>query len=54
MQMAEEVLRSFVAFPVEARDKEFFNLDMDAMLTLVEVITEFQQTPILYIKNFRK
>lgn len=52
--LAEAALKTFVAFPSEARDKEYFNLDMDAMLTLVTVITEFQQTPLVYIEGIKK
>ena len=49
---AKELLTTFVAQPVEARDIEFFNMDQEALLTMVNVITEFQQTPFLFIKNF--
>ena len=51
---AKELLTTFVAQPVEARDIEFFNMDQEALLTMVNVITEFQQTPFLFIKNFGK
>ncbi|ASG29869.1 hypothetical protein CBG60_00335 [Fusobacterium animalis] len=49
---AKELLTTFVAQPAEARDIEFFNMDQEALLTMVNVITEFQQTPFLFIKNF--
>lgn len=49
----EEALKTFIAYPVEARDKEFFNLDLDAMTNIVEFIIDFQQTPILFIENFK-
>ena len=49
---AKELLTTFVAQPVEARDIEFFNMDQEALLTIVNIITEFQQTPFLFIKNF--
>lgn len=51
---AKELLTTFVAQPVEARDIEFFNMDQEALLTMVNVITEFQQTPFLFIENFGK
>ncbi len=50
----EKTLKAFVAFPVEARDKEFFNLDTEAMGGLVELILDFQQTPFLFIENFKE
>ena len=49
---AKELLTTFVAQPAEARDIEFFNMDQEALLTMVNIITEFQQTPFLFIKNF--
>ena len=49
---AKELLTTFVAQPAEARDIEFINMDQEALLTMVNVITEFQQTPFLFIKNF--
>jgi hypothetical protein len=52
IELGNETLKNFVAFPIEARNIEFFNLDQDALLTLVNVITKFQQTPFLFIKNF--
>ena len=36
----------------EARDIEFFNMDQEALETITVIITEFQQTPFLFIKNF--
>ena len=48
----KELLINFIAQPIEARDIEFFNMDQEALETVVTVITEFQQTPFLFIKNF--
>ena len=53
-KIIDEMLKTFVAFPTEARDKEFFNLDMEAMTNLIETITDFQQTPCLFIENFKR
>jgi len=50
----KEFLKTFIAFPVEARDLEFFNLDLDAMGMLMEAITTFQITPSLFIEKFGK
>lgn len=50
----EKTLNAFIAFPVEARNKEFFNLDTEAMGGLVELILDFQQTPFLFIENFKE
>lgn len=50
----KELLTNFIAQPIEARDIEFFNMDQEALETVVTVITEFQQTPFLFIKNFEK
>jgi len=36
----------------KARDIEFFNMDQEALETITVIITEFQQTPFLFIKNF--
>lgn len=49
----ETTLKTFIAFPVEARDKEYFNLDLEAMTNIVEFILDFQQTPILFLENFK-
>lgn len=54
IQQATEVLKKFVAYPIEARDIEFYNLDLDAMTNLVQIIMNFQQTPSLFIKHFKK
>ena len=50
----KELLINFIAQPIEARDIEFFNMDQEALETVVTVITEFQQTPFLFIKNFEE
>jgi len=50
----KELLANFIAQPIEARDIEFFNMDQEALETVVTVITEFQQTPFLFIKNFEE
>ena len=50
----KELLTNFIAQPIEARDIEFFNMDQEALETVVTVITEFQQTPFLFIKNFEE
>ena len=49
---AKELLTTFIAQPAEARDIEFFNMDQEALETITVIITEFQQTPFLFIKNF--
>lgn len=54
IELVDEMLKKFIAFPVEARDKDFFNLDMEAMTNLIEFISDFQQTPFLFIENFRR
>lgn len=54
MKSIEETLKTFIAFPVEARDKEYFNLDLEAMTKIIEFIIEFQQTPFLFISNFKE
>lgn len=53
MKAVETTLKTFVAYPVEARDKEYFNLDLEAMTNIVEFILDFQQTPILFLENFK-
>ena len=52
LAIGKKLLNTFIAQPAEARDIEFFNMDQEALLTMVNVITEFQQTPFLFIKNF--
>ena len=54
IERAEKILLNFIAFPVEARDKEYFNLDMEAMTNISTLIVDFQQTPFLYIESFRE
>lgn len=54
LKIGQLVLSKFIAHPAEARDIEFFNLDMDSMITVIEVIQEFQNTPSLFIENFGK
>ena len=47
------ILKSFIATPIEAREIEYFNLDMNTMSELIGIITEFQTTPFLYIEGTR-
>nr|DAI75258.1 MAG TPA: hypothetical protein [Caudoviricetes sp.] len=54
IERAEKILLNFIAFPIEARDKEYFNLDMEAMTNISTLIVDFQQTPFLYIESFRE
>ena len=54
IERAEKILLNFIAFPVEARDKEYFNLDMEAMTNISTLIVDFQQTPFLYIERKNK
>lgn len=49
-----EILSKFIAFPIEARTLEFYNLDMEAMGNITELIMDFQTTPILFLENFRE
>lgn len=54
MQSAEEILKKFIAYPVEARDIEFFNLDFSALENIVSWITDFQNTPLLFLDHFKE
>ena len=52
LAIGKKLLNTFIAQPAEARDIEFFNMDQEALETITVIITEFQQTPFLFIKNF--
>ena len=52
MVMSKETLKTFIAYPIEAKDIEYFNMDQEALETIITIITEFQQTPFLFIKIF--
>ena len=52
LAIGKKLLNTFIAHPTEARDIEFFNMDQEALETITVIITEFQQTPFLFIKNF--
>ena len=52
LAIGKKLLNTFIAQPMEARDIEFFNMDQEALETITVIITEFQQTPFLFIKNF--
>ena len=52
LAIGKKLLNTFIAQPMEARDIEFFNMDQEALETITIIITEFQQTPFLFIKNF--
>ena len=52
LAIGKKLLNTFIAQPAEARDIEFFNMDQEALETITIIITEFQQTPFLFIKNF--
>ena len=52
LAIGKKLLNTFIAQPTEARDIEFFNMDQEALETITVIITEFQQTPFLFIKNF--
>lgn len=47
----EGALKSFVAFPVEAREFSYYELDLDAMVSILGIASEFQATPFLYINR---
>ena len=52
LAIGKKLLNTFIAQPMEARDIEFFNMGQEALETITVIITEFQQTPFLFIKNF--
>jgi hypothetical protein len=54
LAIGKKILKTFIAQPAEARDIEFFNMDQEALETITVIITEFQQTPFLFIKNFEE
>ena len=49
----EGALKTFIAFPIEAREFSYYELDLDAMTSILGIATEFQATPFLYINGIR-
>ncbi|CAL7895731.1 hypothetical protein [Fusobacterium necrophorum] len=54
MESTAEILKKFIAYPVEAREIEFFNLDFSAMENVVSLITDFQNTPLPFLEHFKE
>ncbi len=50
----EKVLKNFIAYPVEAKSIDYFELDLDALISLINIIAEFQQKPFLFFEGTRK
>ena len=51
LQITEEALQSFIAFPPEAKKLSFFNMDNEALNQIIEIATTFQQQPLLYARR---
>lgn len=50
----DKFLKSFIAYPVEAKSISYFELDLDALLSLINIIAEFQNKPFLFFEGTRE
>lgn len=50
----DKFLKSFIAYPVEAKSINYFELDLDALLSLINIIAEFQNKPFLFFEGIRE
>lgn len=54
LKTTEKILKTFIAFPEEARYTHFFELDYDSMKEIIQLISQFQVTPFLFTERARR